>query len=289
MSAIALQRVVVRMLYDPAFRQRVYANPERALRDVPLTDEERQWLVTPEPRAYGADAHRGSRALTALLEEFPVSGALAARVPRGPQRLHHFFATDTFHQCVQQRGSMAAAFGAYLGSASFRIRKKPPEIAHIAALEMGIAQVRRAAPPPPVPPATLTTATWLGLSPWVVLLTVHPDTLPRYSRLLEDLRRRGGALVEAVLDAKHQLPPGPAFRGQAAEFLLVGDQPGSEGVSLECLSDDLGRLLSAAKSPIQLCDLRAEAERLGGEPEEAQAVITGLVDDRILSPVPEVT
>ncbi len=37
MSAIALQRVVVRMMYDPTFRKRVYADPERALRSVSLT------------------------------------------------------------------------------------------------------------------------------------------------------------------------------------------------------------------------------------------------------------
>ena len=48
-----VQRVVVRMLFDPGFRERVYAAPEAALHDVPLTAEERQWVITPPPQAYG--------------------------------------------------------------------------------------------------------------------------------------------------------------------------------------------------------------------------------------------
>ena len=287
MSAIALQRVVVRMMYDPAFRQRVYANPERALCDVPLTPQERQWLVTPKPSAYGADAYRSSRALTGLLEEFPVAGALAVRLPRGMQRLQQFFATPAFHQCVQARGSMAAAFGTYLGSAAFRSRNVASEMAPIAAVETGIAHVRRA-PSPLTPPTAPTTAeTRLGLAPWVALLTVPPDTLERYRTLLASLRQHGRSLVEAVLDTQHRLPPGPTLRGKATAFVLVSHVPGSDGPSLESLTEELGKLLTAAKTPMRLGELCALVEAMGGEPEEAREVIDGLVDDRILNPCHE--
>lgn len=283
MSAIALQRVVVRMMYDPAFCKRVYANPERALRDVPLTPQERQWLITPKPSAYGADAYRSSRALTGLLEEFPVAGALAMRLPRGLERLQQFFTTGAFHQCVQTRGSMAAAFGAYLASPAFRSRKQPPEIVHLATVESGIAQVRRAAPPLSPSAESITADTLLGLASWVALLTVHPDTLQRYSTLLASLRQHRGSLVEAVLDTQHPLPPGSGFRGKAREFVLVSHIPGSDGPSLESMTDDLGKLLTAAKTPMPWFELAALAEEMGCEAEEAQEVIAGLVDDRILS------
>jgi hypothetical protein len=118
------------------------------------------------------------------------------------------------------------------------------------------------------------------------LLTVHPDTLERYSILLAALRQRGESLVEAVLDTQHRLPHGPACRGQATEFVLVSYIPGSDGPSLERLPDDLGKLLSVAQTPQLLADLTALVETMGGEPEEAQEVITGLVDDRILDPLP---
>lgn len=284
MSAIALQRVVVRMMYDPTFRERVYADPERALREVPLTPQERQWLVTPAPSAYGADAYRSSRALSGLLEEFPVAGALAVRLPRGLQRLQQFFASPAFHQCVQGRGSMAAAFGSYLGSAALRSRQAPPEMAHIATVETAIAQVRRALSPLAASTEPITAETPLGLAPWVVLLTVHPDTLERYGALLASLRQRGGALVEAVLDTRHRLPRGSAWRGKATEFVLVSHIPGSDGPSLESVNDDLGKLLTAAKAPRSPADLYSFVEEMGCDPQEAREVIAGLVDDRIFHP-----
>ena len=282
MSATALQRVVVRMMYDDAFRQRVYANPERALRDLSLTLQERQWLIAPPANAYGADAYRSSRALTGLLEEFPVAGALAARLSRGAQRLQQFFASSDFHQCVQTRGSMAAAFGDYLASGVFRSRQTPPELAPIARLETAIAQVRRAPSPLPGDPAPITPQTPLGLAPWVALLTLHPDTLTRYSALLADLRQRGGDLVETVLDTRHRLPRGPALRGAATAFALVSQMPGSDGPSLESVNDDLGKLLSAANTPQSAADLQRLVEAMDCDPDEAREVIAGLVEDRIL-------
>ena len=162
-SAMALQRVVVRMLFDATFRDRVYANPGAALSDVDLTPQECRWLVTPDARAYSTDQYRQSRTLTGLLEEYPVAGALAMRCAHGAQRLHAFFAS-VFHQCIQQRGSMAEAFGSYMASPTFADH---PELAPLAQVEQGIASVRRAsygaadgAPP-------LTAETRLRLAPWV--------------------------------------------------------------------------------------------------------------------------
>jgi hypothetical protein len=142
-SATMLQRVVVRMLFDPTFCDRVYADPLAVLHDIELTAEECQWLVTPDRRAYGVDVHRRSRALTGLLEEYPVAGALALRWAQGLQHLYDFFAAAVFHQCIQQRGSLADAFGIYLSADTFAARA---EIAHLAAVERGIARVRRAPP-----------------------------------------------------------------------------------------------------------------------------------------------
>jgi hypothetical protein len=69
--------------------------------------------------------------------------------------------------------------------------------------------------------------------------------------------------------------------------VLVSHIPGSDGPSLESLTEELGKLLTAAKTPMRLGDLSALVEAMGGEPEEAQEVIDGLVDDRILNPCHE--
>ena len=53
MSYHQLQRVVVRMLYDPAFVAQIFADPATALRDEDLTDQERagswRWTGAPMP------------------------------------------------------------------------------------------------------------------------------------------------------------------------------------------------------------------------------------------------
>jgi hypothetical protein len=283
MSAIALQRVVVRMLFDPVFRQKVYRNADTALAGVDLTPPERQWLVRPDPRAYGADAYRASRALSGLLEEYPVTGALAARCAQGIERLHGFFASEAFHRCVQERGSMAAAFGAYVGAGTF---SEQPEIAPMAALETSLVQVRRAAETlPPLEPAG-TADTRIGLAPWVRLLSVHPHTLPRYGALLEHLRQRPGPLLEALLNTNAPLPAGPRWQDAAPEFLLVVALPGTTDASLEPTSPELGSLLAAAQKTPTRRHLCAVAVALGAEPEEAAEIIQACLDDRLLWPLP---
>ncbi len=109
MSYTALQRVVVRMLFDPPFIARVYADPERALTGVDLSPAERRWLVTPDRRAYGVDVYRRSRALAELLREFPVSAALIIRAGLGIARLDPYFSTAGFHARFRSAAPSAAA------------------------------------------------------------------------------------------------------------------------------------------------------------------------------------
>ena len=122
--------------------------------------------ITSDARAYGVDVHRRSRALTGLLAEYPVAGALAVRCAQGLQRLYGFFAATVFHQYIQQRGSLADAFGVYLASHAFADH---PAIAHMAEIERGIARGRRAPTLPNNQGKTLTQDVCLRLAPWVEL------------------------------------------------------------------------------------------------------------------------
>jgi hypothetical protein len=278
-SATLLQRVVVRMLFDPVFCDRVYADPLVTLQDIELTSEERQWLVTPDRRAYGVDVHRRSRALTGLLEEYPVAAALALRRAQGLQRLYDFFAADTFHQCIQQRGSMADAFGTYLTSEVFAAQ---PEIARLAAVERGIARVRRAPPLPGAQQNPLTEDTPLRLAPWVALLSLPAGTLSRYSQLRQHLVQYGASLLAAVLDTAYQLPVAALLSQEETASILVVGIPGEEGPALEQASDELAALLAAAQQTIVCRDLCAVAVRLGAESHEAFDIIQGVWTDRLL-------
>jgi hypothetical protein len=278
-SAIALQRVVVRMLFDPTFRDRVYADPMMVLSDVDLTPEERQWLITPDARAYGVDVHRRSRALAGLLEEYPVAGALAVRCAQGVQRLSGFFAAAVFHQCIQQRGSLADAFGVYLASPAFA---DYPAIAHMAEIERGIARVRRALELPDDHDEALTQDTLLHLAPWVELLSLPDIVLPRYGQWRDHLAQHGPSLLDAVLDAQYPLSFAPPLQETQAVFVLVVNTPGADGPSLEPTSPELGTLLAAAQQDIVCRDLCALAVQLGAEPHEALDIIGGLVADQLL-------
>ena len=101
------------MLYDPAFVAQIFADPP-ALRDEDLTDQERRWLVEVDRRAYAVDPLRRARTLTALIEEFPVSVQHLVQQTGQPALLDAFFSSPHFHTCIQQRGSLAASFSAYV-------------------------------------------------------------------------------------------------------------------------------------------------------------------------------
>jgi hypothetical protein len=267
------------MLFDATFRDQVYANPAAVLREVELTSEERQWVVTPPPQAYGADVHRRHRALSGLLEEYPVAGALAARCCQGFDRLQGFFASASFHQCVQNRGSMATAFGDYLQSGVF---VADSEVAHMAMVELGIVQVRRTRSSLPPPVHLYGEDTVIRLAPWVVLLAVPPATLPRYSTLLHHLRQHEGGLLEAILDTAYQLPSETSVRHAGAEWVLIVGDHGGDGPSLEAASEELGALLVAAQKAMTFGDLCAVAVHLGATPGEAVEIIEGFLADGLL-------
>lgn len=124
LPAAALQRVVVRLLHDPALVDHVYAG--RELPEIGPT--EHRWIRSVDRRAWGVDPYRRSRLLHALIEEFPV--AVAAR---GTEGLESFCSSAAFHTCIQDRGHLAAAFGRWLGEGGF------------ARLERTFAAIRRGA------------------------------------------------------------------------------------------------------------------------------------------------
>ncbi|HVV82874.1 MAG TPA: hypothetical protein VHE35_07325, partial [Kofleriaceae bacterium] len=85
MSAAGVQRAVVRMMLDPAFRDAVYAAPAEALAGCDVDETERAWLVQPDRRAYATDATRQARALVALAEELPAATAWARASGLAPE------------------------------------------------------------------------------------------------------------------------------------------------------------------------------------------------------------
>ena len=140
MSHQDLQRVTVRMLFDPRFAARVHDGepvPE-------LSAQELGWLRATDPRAWTVDHQRPARTLNELTAEFPVSTALVVGRTRQAATVQAFFQSTEFHAAVQDRGSLDVAFARYLARLDL-----DPHLADIVALEAAQARIRREVEVPP--------------------------------------------------------------------------------------------------------------------------------------------
>ncbi len=276
MSSLALQRVVVRMLFDPELVQAVYADPEDALAEVELNSRERNWLRQPDPRAWGTDRYRRSRGLQAVLEEFPC--ALAAGVGDGKAlgRLDAFFSSQRFHRCIQERGSLALSFAAWCLQSAPEACFQTPLARALLRLESGIARLRRR------PSSRPAQGSRLRLAAHVALLTLPGGSLDAYQRLCRELATRDP--VAELLAGKR---PGAGLsllvQPDAEEQVLLEERDGQVGVEL-CNPGLAGLLRRAAEgcSRAQLC---AAARALGAEPGEDLDVIADFVAQGLLEPV----
>ncbi len=247
--SVALQRVIVRMLFDPPFVARVYDGeplPE-------LDARARALLLAVDRGAWGTDPHRRARALTALLEEFPASAALA-----GLDRLDAFFSSPTFHRAIQARQSLAQAFGGWL----------LPLAGPVATLESVVAAARRDRSPPPGP--------GLVRAPGVRVLRVSGGTLARYQQVRA---RLGPDPLRALAAGPIGLPRLAPLEGE--EILLLERNAGGSAAIGAC-ADGLASLITLAARPLARELLLAEARRLGADPGEDAEIVDGLVSDGIL-------
>ena len=275
MSHQQLQRVLVRMLYDPAFATEVFRDPGTTLRDEDLTEQEQRWLVSVDQRAYAVDPLRRTRTLAVLLEEFPVSVHHLIQQTAQPALVEDFFASAAFHTCIQSRGSLAVAFGTYLCSEDLQGRYPALDIVPLVQIETAIARLRRQRATSADAPVA--TPSMLSLAPTVLLLPLPAGILEYYHTMFAALQRdthglAAAAMQEAVLPRLHDTT--------AREWLLIEWHEDTENASIELLPDALGALLATA--PAQRAALVASACALGAEAREAEEILDGLLTDGVL-------
>jgi hypothetical protein len=250
-----IQCVLVGMLFDPEYAARV-------LGDAPmpeLGDRERALLRSVDPRALGADPFRRARAVTTLLDEYPVTAAVL-----GLGTIERFFATDDFRRAVSERGSMAVAFGAWVG-----------ERAHgIGRLEAAMAVLRRAGPSPAA--AAASNAEVLCVPARLRAIVVPAGTLAYHTRALQQL---GPDVAAALAGPSSHSAERPPRRG--AEYLLV-ERRDDGSIDLGTGSAALVKLLVFGHAPRTREALGAEAVRLGAEPGEAHEIIDDLCAQGLL-------
>ena len=251
MSHLALRRVMIRLLHDPAFAAEVYANPADALADVPLSADERKWLTAQPAAAWRTDPARPARVLAALAEEFPATVVLATEYAAG------FLRSPQFHDAIQARGSLALAFGDHLRGAP------DPRARAVAALERAIAEVRRAV----VRPAASDVR--VHLAPTAVITRVPRGALA----LLQAIR--AGAEAGALAREEDSL-------AREDEWVLATGDPAGE-ITLEALEPALAAVLERARDGCSRDDFLTEACRQGAEPDEARELLVRLAADGLLA------
>jgi hypothetical protein len=273
MSYHQLQRVVVRMLYDPDFVAQIFADPATALRDEDLTDQERRWLVEVDRRAYAVDPLRRARTLTALIEEFPVSVQHLVQQTGQPALLDAFFSSPHFHTCIQQRGSLAASFSAYVLSEALQRLSPGLALSPLVHIETALAHLRRQQSS--LAGASPALHDSLMLAPTVALRRVPVGTFAHYQAALDVLSNDADGLVAAAFKS-FTLPVPQAI--QEHEWLLIVWQ--QDSATIEVLPEALGCLLATAPAPRST--LRATVCALGADADEANEIIDDLVADGVL-------
>ncbi len=272
MSAIALQRVYVRMLFDPSFVEAVFTAPGQALSDVDVTETERTWLLACDRRLFTADPLRRRRSLKALIDEFKGSSALVVSSTRRLATLDAFFSSKVFHDSIQHRRSMALAYADYLSS----LAHLDARIGAVATLEGAMAAARRGRRSLKKPP-TFDAAERYVTAPGVALAKVPRGTLPVLQAIEQVLFELSLTPVAALADDGPDLRDLPQIEA-VSEFLLATRGEG-ENVSLEELPEGLGELLELARMPIDGAALNARAQSLGAD----DTVVQSLLDERLLS------
>ncbi len=299
MGHVALQQVVVRMLYDPRFRAEVFEAPAAALAGVDVTGEEKRWLLAPDHRAWRAQSELQRRALSALIQEYPASVTLALRAPGGLASIDAFFSDPTFHACVETRGWMAVAFGDYLRSTSAEF--DDARLEPVAGLEQAIVRLRAGAALRPPPAAAHLEGERLSaarrvpgwhLSPDKTLTLAASGTAALHAAIYRQLDAQGEELVTRILDMDRSIPATPV--GTEADQPLILELARDQGsrtqwlVGIAEVTEELAALLARATphAPPHLDRLIEHASALGADPTEAPEIVLGLIEEGTLVPAP---
>ena len=298
MSRLALQRVMVRMFFDPDFATRVVADPAGALPNDMLTTEERAWLARPDARAWRADPDRPLRALAVLGQEYPSAAALAVASGGGAARVRRFFATDGFAKVVMERGSMAAAFGDFLaGLVEIGVvpaRRVPPH----ARLAQTVVLLRRRNPgaldrtaPEPNGRGTALTpeSPRFRLAAGKALHRAPAGTADLRDEIHDLLVRSGRELTQAIFEPGLPAPRTRVHASRTEPLLLEivpDDGPRMKRpVGVAEITEELNTVLAYAAEPRTPAELAAEVERLGADPGEGEEIIAGLIEEGVLAAV----
>ena len=289
MSHRTLERVFVRMLFDPAFVEAVYADAGEALAGLDLEPDEVANVVGTDRRAWGHDPLRRLRTLRTLVDEFKASSTMILAATRSIGSLDAFFSSRQFHDAVQYRGSLAGAFGDFLEGIRIERAGDVPLLGDVLRLESMLARCRRAVTSGPAGDGPVSGAAVAGVSREWTVGFVAGHAIGRFdANVVEAVNAVEKYLFEvglmpavALCDDAPRLGGVPEAAGVPAYLLAL---PSGTTVSLMPVDADYFALLEAfSEGPRQLGEAFRRAK---GVPEEdLDTMAESLIEEGVLEVV----
>lgn len=231
-TPLGLQALVVRMAVDPAYRARMRAQPP-----ADVHPQDAAWLAAVDERAWATEPHRRAHLLTAVLDEYPVTGAVL-----GVQAADAFFSDDAFGAMLERRGRLAEAFGIWA----------LPKVGPLAAFELAVVRARRERIALPAGAS----GDWVR-TPRTARLVVAEGTVQAWS----DRRAAMGPSPTEALAAGHRAVAFRPGKGRQERWRLVIDPQGVAGA--DPLTGLQAEIHALADAPRPEADLRRGAAQLG--------------------------
>jgi hypothetical protein len=281
MSHRTLERIFVRLLFDPALVDAMHMDPEATLGPLDLEPHERAQLLAVDPRAWRHDPLRRLRTLRMLVDEFKASTTLALAETRSLASLDAFFSSGEFHGSVQERRSMALAFAAYLERLTAGSRC--PQLSDVLHLEAMLARCRRELreSPPARPPSRPYESAVLRFAPGHAVGRYNANVVETINAAERYLFEVGLMPAVALCDDAPTLGALPPIADEPTYLLAL---PSSTGLSLMPLETDYYHLLSQfTAGPAKAVDALSRAARAGVPREELPGMLASLVEEEVLA------
>jgi hypothetical protein len=281
MSHRTLERLFVRLLFDPALVDAMHADPGSVFGALDLDSREREQILAVDRRAWRYDPLRRRRTLRTLVDEFKTSTTLVLAHTRSLASLDAFFSGAEFHACVQERRSIALAFAEFLERLVSRLSPAHAQLSDLLRVETTLARCRRE--------LRAGTATSGSVEPPEAVLRLAPGhAVGEYNaNVIETINAVERYLFEVGLMPAVALcddaPPLGGLPPAVDERLYLLALPSATGVSLMPIDWDYFRLLDQfSAGPLSLGEAETRASEVGISRGDAAVMIESLVEEQVL-------
>ena len=285
MSHHALQKLLVRMLFDEELVAEVYANPQQALAGLDLSKAEFEHLLGVDRRAWRYDSLRKRRTLRTLVEEFKVSTTIVLAETRSIASLERFFSSQFFHRSIEERGSLGFAFSEFLRDGCQRGDWKAPQISDIVRMEAAIVGCRRTLAregeyESGELSATISDRALIRLAPGYDVGSFQANVIAAIQRVEQYLFEISLMPAMALCDDAPKLPALPEVDRQKKVYLLFS--PGAVGISISELDKPSYLLLSETRRPVEIRNLLSRLGTAKSGAKRPQAILSEWLENGAL-------